>query len=154
MSDHQEERTNGLSQLSSFSRRPGPAIQPFVDSSRRDRVNRKGFVPQISRLAVPYQGKLDWRKSSRRYLFMQREAAESSSDSDLTAKTDKPNSSGFTASLLSVGGRSVDLRDVASHWAEVGAELASMMDRMLDRQREKVDSRHIYYVDHRREFLA
>ena len=87
MSDHQEERTNGLSQLSSFSRRPGPAIQPFVDSSRRDRVNRKGFVPQISRLAVPYQGKLDWRKSSRRYLFMQREAAEKFAGQPLNSET-------------------------------------------------------------------
>ena len=49
-------------------------------------------------------------------------------------------SAGSVSFLLSVGGRPVDPRDLAAHRAQVGAELASVVDRMLDRHRQKVDS--------------
>ena len=59
--------------------------------------------------------------------------------------------------LLSVGGGPIDPRDLTSHCAQVGAELAAMVDRMLGGHRKKIDSGRLNYaeqVDDVYEFLA
>ncbi len=53
----------------------------------------------------------------------------------------------FVWPLLSVGRRPVDPRDLTAHRAQVGAELAAMVDRMLDCHRQKVDSGRLDHTE-------
>ena len=58
---------------------------------------------------------------------------------------------------MSVGGRPVDPRNFAAHRAQVRAELAAVVDRMLYCHRKKVDSGrfdHAEQVDYGEKVLA
>jgi hypothetical protein len=65
------------------------------------------------------------------------------SDGDTSLPGESDSSSFAMCSLLSIRARPVDPRNLTPHWAEVGAELAAVVNRMLERQRKKVDCGHL-----------